>query len=123
MDTRRDPDTRMQRAKPFKATYASLGLSVTDVGKLLHVTPRTLHNWIAGRCDIPYPDAMLLQIELDLAGVVGAEKRQRDAWWTWPMNTGRVIEHKVTAPAWWAAMKRRALALAKAVKAACMAVF
>ncbi|WP_137894038.1 hypothetical protein [Ramlibacter sp. 2FC] len=68
-----------------------------------------------------HPDAMIRQLELDLV-VEGAEKPQHDAWWTWLMNTGRVIVNKVTAPAWWTAMKRRALALEKAVKAACMAI-
>lgn len=70
-----------------------------------------------------YEDAMIRQLELELGGVEGAEKPQRDAWWTWLMNTGRVIVNKVTAPAWWTAMKRRAQALAKAVKAALTTIF
>lgn len=65
---------------------------------------------------------MIRQLELDLV-VEGGEKPQNDAWWSWLMNTGRVIARKFVAPAWWTAMKRRALALAKAVKTACIAIF
>lgn len=67
-----------------------------------------------------HPDAMLRQMELDLAGVVGAPEGQRKAFWTWIMKTATVTIRKVTAPNWWKEMKTRAVALARAVKAACM---
>lgn len=69
-----------------------------------------------------YEDAMIRQLELDLV-VEGAGEQQRSAWWSWLLNTGRVIVRKVVAPTWWTAMKRRAQALEKAVKAALMTIF
>lgn len=69
-----------------------------------------------------HPDAMIRQLELDLV-VEGADKPQRDTWWSWLMHTGLVIVRKAIAPAWWTAMKRRAQALAKAVKAALTTIF
>lgn len=69
-----------------------------------------------------YPDAQLAQLELDLGGVVGADEQQRGAFWSWLMNTGTFIDlPKRPAPAWWAAAKRKAVALAKSVKTALLA--
>ncbi len=71
-----------------------------------------------------HEDAMIRQLELDFSGVVGADKPQREAFWSWLMNTGKVVAKTVAPrPAWYAAMKARALKLAKAVKAACMRFF
>lgn len=69
-----------------------------------------------------YPDAMLSQLELDLAGTSGASEPQRAAFWTWLMNTGKVIKRRIVVPAWWKEAKARAVKLAKTVKAACLAL-
>lgn len=71
-----------------------------------------------------YPDAQLLQLELDLAGVIDAPAVQRDAWWFWLMRTATVLAlPKPAAPEWFVAFKRRALALARSVKARLMTMF
>ncbi|GEM_PF-2161819 len=69
-----------------------------------------------------HPDAMLRQMELDLAGVVGTCEHQRKAVWTWIMKTATVTIRKVIAPDWWKAIKARAHALARTVRAACTAM-
>jgi hypothetical protein len=67
-----------------------------------------------------HPDAMLRQLELDLAGTIGATETQRAAFWTWLMNTAKVIKRRVVIPAWWKETKARAVKLAKAIQAACL---
>lgn len=70
------------------------------------------------------PDAMIRQLELDFSGVVDADEKQRRTFWEWLMNTGKVIASKTAKhPAWYAAMRERAVKLAKAVKAACLKLF
>lgn len=51
---RYDPDSRMQLAFRFKAMYQSLGMDLPACAKYLHVTERTLHNWLSGKHDIPF---------------------------------------------------------------------
>jgi len=70
-----------------------------------------------------HPDAMIRQLELDLAGVVGADKPQRETFRNWLMNTGKVIVRKIVAPGWWVALQRRAARLAKGIKAALLRLF
>ena len=50
---RHDQETRAQLALNFRAMYQSLGLDLSGCAKLLHVTERTLHNWMAAKHDIP----------------------------------------------------------------------
>lgn len=96
----------MQRAQRFKATYASLGLTVADVGKLLHVTPRTLHNWNAGRSDIPYAAFKLLRVLLHY-------ELPSPAWEGWHFSGGVLYtpeDRPITAheSSWWSLLVRRA---------------
>lgn len=96
----------MQRANRFKATYASLGLTVADVGKLLHVTPRTLHNWIAGRCDIPYAAFKLLRVLL-------CYELPSPAWEGWHFSAGKLYTPEGRSIAahessWWSLLVRQA---------------
>ncbi len=71
-----------------------------------------------------YPEAQLLQLELDLAGVVGACRTQRDAAHKWLMNAITVITlPKPNTPAWFAAFRRRATSLAKKVREALRRLF
>ncbi len=66
-----------------------------------------------------YPDAQLVQLELDLAGVVGATAAQRSAFWAWLMQSATVLKlPTLPRPGWWVKAKARALALARQVKGA-----
>lgn len=69
-----------------------------------------------------HPDAMIRQLELDLAGKSGADPPQRTAFRSWLMATGKVITRQVVAPTWWKEAKSRAKKLARAIKTACMAL-
>ncbi|WP_291124164.1 VC1465 family Xer recombination activation factor [Hydrogenophaga sp.] len=93
-------------AQKFKSTYASLGLSVDDVAKLLRVTPRTLHNWNSGRHDIPYSAYKLLRVLLrhELPG---------DEWVGWHFHRGKLYTPEGYAiaaheSAWWSLLIRKA---------------
>lgn len=106
INTSRDPDGRAQRAQRFRTTYASLGLTRLDVAKLLHVTPRTLHNWVSGRCDIPYAAFKLLRVLLryELPG---------DDWQGWHFTSGKLFtpEGRFIEPwdsDWWSLLVRKA---------------
>lgn len=66
-----------------------------------------------------HADALIRQLELDFSGI--NEARSRAAWWAWLMSAGQVQPlARPGIPAWFAAAKKRAKALAKSVKAACM---
>jgi hypothetical protein len=63
-----------------------------------------------------FPEAQLLQLELELSGVVGASEDQRGVFWSWLMSTGKAISlPSLPRPGWWVAAKRRAFDLAKSV--------
>ena len=44
----------MERAKRFRALLAKLRLNHPDAAKVLHVSLRTLPNWLSGRPQVPY---------------------------------------------------------------------
>ena len=46
----------------FAALVADTGLGIEGVGKLLHVTTRTVRNWISGQTNIPYSAYKLLRL-------------------------------------------------------------
>lgn len=77
-----------------------------DVAKILHVTPRTLHNWNSGRYDIPYAAFKLLRVLM--------RYELPDAQWQgWHFQGGRLYspEGHSFAPedsAWWSLLVRRA---------------
>jgi len=68
----------MQLAWRFKAMYQSLGMDLAACAKYLHVTERTLHNWLSGKHDIPFVAYKLLRTEWSclakrgMAGVLAA---------------------------------------------------
>ncbi|MBU6503469.1 MAG: phage protein [Burkholderiales bacterium] len=75
------------------------------MAKLLHVTPRTLHNWIAGRHDIPYAAFKLLRVLLryELPG---------DDWHGWHFHAGKLYtpEGRFIEPSdsdWWSLLVRK----------------
>jgi DNA-binding transcriptional regulator YiaG len=106
INTARDPEHRAQLAQRFKTTYASLGLSIDDVANLLHVTPRTLHNWNSGRYDIPYAAFKLLRVLMRY-------ELPHDDWAGWHFSGGKLWtpEGYSIAPhesSWWSLLVRRA---------------
>ncbi len=75
------------------------------MAKLLHVTPRTLHNWIAGRHDIPYAAFKLVRVLLryELPG---------DDWHGWHFHAGKLYtpEGRFIEPSdsdWWSLLVRK----------------
>lgn len=61
---RHDPDSRMQLAFRFKALYQSLGMDLPACAKYLHVTERTLHNWMWAQSDTLKRMTSLLKQEM-----------------------------------------------------------
>lgn len=71
-----------------------------------------------------FADALIAQLELDFSGTVGADEKQRAAWWSWLMNAGIVQPLPARArPVWWVALRKAAAALARAVRAAIEPIF
>jgi hypothetical protein len=76
------------------------------VAKLLHVTPRTLHNWNSGRYDIPYAAFKLLRVLLRY-------ELPHDDWKGWHFSGGKLWTpegYSIAAheSAWWSLLVRRA---------------
>lgn len=66
-----------------------------------------------------HADGLIRQLELDFSGIDDASSRA--AWWSWLMNAGKAQPlARPAVPAWAAALAKRAKALAKSVKGACM---
>ena len=73
---------------------------------------------------LKYPEAQIVQMELDLAGVIGAPEAQRSAWWAWLMKTAAHTKAlTTTAPQWLVGMRVRARALAASVRARLMTLW
>lgn len=95
----------MEHAKRFRALLADLSLSNPDAAKLLHVSLRTLQNWLSGRHEVPYATFKLLRLlrHMELPG---------DAWRGWSFARGVLItpEGRTIAAnegAWWSMLVRR----------------
>jgi hypothetical protein len=76
------------------------------VANLLHVTPRTLHNWNSGRYDIPYAAFKLLRVLMRY-------ELPHDDWAGWHFSGGKLWtpEGYSIAPhesSWWSLLVRRA---------------
>lgn len=70
-----------------------------------------------------HAEAMTAQMELDLSGTVGADAKQRAAWWAWIMKAGEALPKPLaTVPSWFNQAAARARNLSKLVKAACMSL-
>lgn len=64
-----------------------------------------------------HPDAQMVQMELELSGTCGADENQRNAFWVWLLNTGKVLHlPTLLRPEWWVAAQNRTKKLAMAVK-------
>ncbi len=62
---------------------ADAGLSIEETAKVLHVTTRTVRNWICGRVGIPYAAYRLVRI-------LGRWELPDPAWAGWIMHSGRL---------------------------------
>lgn len=76
------------------------------MAKLLHVTPRTLHNWISGRYDIPYAAFKLLRVLLRY-------ELPHPKWEGWHFHGGKLYTpegYSIAAheSSWWSLLLRRA---------------
>lgn len=103
---RQTPQTRSDRGVRFKAECATLGLSVDEIGKLLRVTSRTVHNWQSGRVRAPYAAVKVLRLmkRMDLPGA---------GWDGWTFHSGRLWTPEgrsiaATDGSWWSLLVRQA---------------
>lgn len=81
--SRNTPETRARLNARFKVMCMDAGLNAEAVGKLLHVTPRTVRYWFAGKTAVPYASYKLLRIlaRYELPGA---------AWAGWHMHSGKL---------------------------------
>lgn len=93
-------------ASRFRVLCADSGLTIIEVGKLLHVTPRTVRYWFSGKSSVPYAAYKLVRVlrwwELPQKGFEG-----------WSMHSGRLWtpEGIPIAPedgGWWSLLVRQA---------------
>lgn len=96
----------MEHAKRFRALLADQHLKHPDAAKLLHVSLRTLQNWLSGRHPVPYAVIRLLRLlrYMELPG---------EAWRGWSFSRGvlvtpegRTISGKDGS--WWSLLVRQA---------------
>lgn len=59
---RRCPADRIEHASRFRSLLADLGLTHPEAAQLLHVSLRTLHNWLSARHEVPYAAYKLLRL-------------------------------------------------------------
>jgi Phage protein len=96
----------MELAKRFRGMLADLGLKPLQAAKLLHVSLRTVHNWTAGKHQIPvmaYKTLRMLRY-MELPGA---------SWQGWHFSRGMLITpegHQLTGKdgSWWSLLVRRA---------------
>ncbi len=100
------PQTRMDQGRQFKALYASLGFNASEAAQLLHVSTRSVHNWVSGSVPVPFMAVKLLRLMLryELPG---------KAWEGWHLSAGRLYtpEGFELAPhevSWWSLLVRQA---------------
>lgn len=93
-------------ASRFRVLCADAGLSVDEVAKTLHVTPRTVRYWFSGQSAVPYSAYKLVRImrwfELPQKGFEG-----------WCMHSGKLWtpEGHPIGPedgSWWSLLVRQA---------------
>lgn len=103
---RQKDDQRTMLASRFKCFCADSGLSIHEIGKFLHVTPRTVRYWFSGQSAIPFSAYRLLRIhrmwELPQPG-----------WDGWVMHSGKLwtpegFPIEPTDGSWWTLLVRQA---------------
>ena len=85
---------------------ADLGLKHPEAAKLLHVSLRTLQNWLSGRHEVPYAAYKLLRLMryMELPG---------ESWRGWHFSRGELVtpEGRTISGAdsvWWSLLVRQA---------------
>jgi len=103
---RKTRETRAMLASRFKVLCADAGMSLDEVAKTLHVTPRTVRYWFSGQSSVPYAAYKLVRVlrwfELPQKGFEG-----------WCMHSGKLWtpEGHGIAPedgSWWSLLVRQA---------------
>ena len=96
----------MELAKRFRSMLADLGLKPAQAAKMLHVSLRTVHNWISGKHQIPVMAYKLLRMMryMELPG---------NSWAGWHFSRGQLVtpEGRTISgadSAWWSQLVRRA---------------
>jgi transcriptional regulator with XRE-family HTH domain len=90
----------------FKELFLQTGLGLEGVAQTLHVTPRTVRNWLSGSTAIPYTAYKLLRVQryFELPG---------EGWQGWHMHGGKLwspegfgfLPHESS---WWSLLVRQA---------------
>jgi hypothetical protein len=95
----------MALASRFRGMLADMGLSNPDAAKLLHVSLRTLQNWLSGRHQVPYAVYKLLRLMryMELPG---------KAWEGWHFSRGQLVTPEGrtidgSEGAWWSLLVRQ----------------
>lgn len=97
---------RMEQAKRFRSMLASFGLPHPEAAKLLHVSLRTLQNWLSGRHEVPYTAYKLVRLlrYMELPG------KEWDGWYfaggVLVTPEGRTLTGKDGS--WWSLLVRQA---------------
>ena len=100
------PESRAAVGLRFKAMCSGAGFSLADVAQLLHVSPRTVHNWFSGACAVPYSSWRLIRI-------LGRYELPDKSWAGWLMHSGKLWTpegHPIEPRdgAWWSLLVRQA---------------
>lgn len=96
----------MAHALRFRALLAEMGLSHPEAAKTLHVSLRTLQNWLSGRHEVPYAAYKLLRL-LRYMELPGA------GWAGWHFSRGQLVTPEGrtisgSEGAWWSLLVRQA---------------
>lgn len=96
----------MLLAARLKVMLADLGLTPDAAAQALHVTPRTVRHWIAGKTLVPYAAYRLLRLQ------TGAEL-PCPGWDGWHMHSGKLWSPEghgfgPTDSGWWGLLVRKA---------------
>lgn len=99
-------------AERFRRARHICGLTVPQAAKLLHVTPRTVHNWEAGTVRVPFAAYKLMRILRGVELPNGCELLS-NAWAGWRFHGDKLIspegrEFVGTDSAWWSLLVQRA---------------
>ena len=109
----------MEHAKRLRGLLAEQGLNLLQAAKLLHVSLRTLQNWLSGHHQIPPMAVKLLRLlrYMELPG---------EAWRGWSFSRGALVtpEGRIIQGrdgAWWSLLVRQAHSFGQLYREAQMA--
>ena len=95
----------MEQAKRFRGMLADLGIKHPEAAKMLHISLRTLQNWLSGRHQVPYSVYKLLRMMryMELPG---------QSWRGWHFSRGQLVtpEGRTISGndgSWWSLLVRK----------------